>query len=297
MKLDDELTKRIEAWLSKPEHTDNADIMDGATMLLQLSRNSVLFQTVASSPKRFAKTVEYELRKFLPMRKRGQTLDEADKEARTILGEIRTAIDGEPQDNETKEDDEKDLPAHGGKRADHDQLPANIKAIWQENAARWKKIKALYNKCLSFDKPCDRDESVQVLKETYYKYKSEFARYDDYVISDADKSDDSSASAKDIANAKSYVSKALKDDKLQSMKSAAFADGAGEKTMESYNEFLSKVQQRVDILIENNEVIGDEIRQKLIDGGVVFPEDEPSEVVEQDTEDNIDKADEQGQEN
>lgn len=34
MKIDNQLTERIEAWLAMPEHTDDADIMEGALMLL-----------------------------------------------------------------------------------------------------------------------------------------------------------------------------------------------------------------------------------------------------------------------
>ena len=30
MKIDNQLTERIEAWLAMPEHTDDADIMEGA---------------------------------------------------------------------------------------------------------------------------------------------------------------------------------------------------------------------------------------------------------------------------
>lgn len=58
MKIDNQLTERIEAWLAMPEHTDDADIMEGALMLLQLNRNRQLFQTVSTCPQRFVKTVE-----------------------------------------------------------------------------------------------------------------------------------------------------------------------------------------------------------------------------------------------
>lgn len=50
MKIDNQLTERIEAWLAMPKHTDDADIMEGALMLLQLNRNRQLFQTVSTCP-------------------------------------------------------------------------------------------------------------------------------------------------------------------------------------------------------------------------------------------------------
>ena len=96
MKIDNQLTERIEAWLAMPEHTDDADIMEGALMLLQLNRNRQLFQTVSTCPQRFVKTVEYELRKFLPMRKRGQTCQDVMKEATELLGELKEVVPTKP---------------------------------------------------------------------------------------------------------------------------------------------------------------------------------------------------------
>ena len=268
--IDNELTQNLEAWLSKPSHDTDEDILHGAKMLLQLNRNRVLYQTVITRPKRFVATIDYELRKFLPMRKRGQTLDEADHEAEETLSLVRTVISEEP----APDANEAVLPAHGGQRPDHDRLPDDIKAIWEQNAERWKKIKRMYNTCLGFDKACDRAETAHALKETWYKYKSEFARYDDYELSDTESTvaADKVVTAKDVNNAKSYISKALKDGKLSQAKQAAISDNADDKAVKAYADLLGKVQQRVDVLLANHEVIGDELRQRLIDGGVSFPE-------------------------
>lgn len=301
MTIDNTITKRLQDFLAKTERS-NEEIIEGATLLLQLNRNRQLFQTVMTNPKRFEKTVEYELKKFVPIRQRGQTLEDVKNEASELLNELKPAIAEEPADNDTKEDADKDLPAHGGKRADHDQLPDNIKAIWTENAERWKKIKALYNTCLGIDQPCDLAESLQTLKETWYKYKSEFARYDDYVITEDGGTDgvvEKSTSAKDITNARSYLSKMVKDDNLLNKKNASLADDADEKTIKAYNTALANTQKRVQLLIENNEEIGDELKSKLQDAGVVFPTEQPSETVDSPESDNpTDEGvtDEQGQE-
>lgn len=271
--MDEQLTKRMIAWLNKEEHTDDAEIMEGATMLLQLNRNSGLFRTVMTNPKRFVKTVEYELKKFLPMRQRGQTVEQADTEAKALMAELKETVEDDEETDEEAEENEDDeptsLPAHGGKRLDHDKLPDNIKAIWEENAERWKKIKELYNLCLTFDKPCDRDETVQALKEAWYKYKSEFERYDSCDPNTCVATSD--VTFTDIANAKCYLSKALRDDKLVKARAAAMTDDAKEKVIESYRNYLAKVQQRVDLLLKYGETLGEDLRRKLAEGGVSFP--------------------------
>lgn len=58
---------------------------------------------------------------------------------------------------------------------------------------------------------------------------------------------------------------------------------------------------RVQLLLNSGEIIGDDLRQKLTDAGVVFPEEKPSETVEPsenaDSTDDKDIDNEQGQDN
>lgn len=279
--MDKEFTKDLQKWLSKDTHSED-EIREGAMLLLRLNRNKALYQSIMLRPRRLESTLNYELKKFLKIRLDGMTLQEVQDSAKEIYAELDTAVKEEPADNAEKPDEEKELPTHGGKRADHDQLPENIKAIWTQNAQRWKKIKELYNTCLGIEQPCDLAESLKVLKDTWYKYKSEFARYDAYDPSQKENaaSEVSPAQlAKNIANAKSYISKALKKDKLQKMNAAAL-NANDEKTLENYETLRENVQQRVDLLLDNEQAIGDDIRKKLIDGGVIFQEDAPSETVQ-----------------
>lgn len=303
MAIDNSITKKLEDFLAMTDRTPE-EVVSGATLLLQLNRNRSLFQTVLTNPKRFESTVVYELKKFVPIRQRGQTLEDVKRDAEQLLGELKSAVDEEPAENESKDDSEKDLPMHGGKRPDHDSLPDNIKAIWPQNAERWKKIKSLYNTCLGITEPCDLAESLNTLKETWYKYKSEFSRYDDFIVENNDETvkngEDPAESAKAVTNARSYLSKMVKDDKLLNMKKASLAEGADEKTIEAYRGNLQNTQDRVQLLLDKGEVIGDELRTKLAEAGVVFPEEKPSETVEPsenaDSTDDKNVNDEQGQE-
>lgn len=272
MKIDNQLTERIEAWLAMPEHTDDADIMEGALMLLQLNRNRQLFQTVSTCPQRFVKTVEYELRKFLPMRKRGQTCQDVMKEATELLGELKEVVPTKPVNGDVIAEAAEDiLPGRNGRRPDHDGLPQDIQAIWAENAERWKKIKELYNRCLTITQPCDLAESLNALKDTWYKYKAEFARYDEYVAQNDEEQgeevSDPMKLAKNITNARSYISKNL--EKLLNMKLAAEETGQG-KAFEDYEGLRKLVEERVRILNENHQPIGNDLLSKLAAAGVMI---------------------------
>lgn len=112
--------------------------------------------------------------------------------------------------------------------------------------------------------------------------------------------EDPAESAKAVTNARSYLSKMVKDDKLLDMKKASLADGADEKAINAYHSSLQNTQDRVQLLLDKGEVIGNELRTKLVEAGVVFPEEKPSEIVDPsenaDSTDDKDVNDEQGQE-
>lgn len=124
--MDKTLTDKIVAWLNAPAHTEDADIMEGALMLLQLNRNRMLYMTISTNPKRFLKTVEYELKKFLPLRMKGKTCQDVRREADEFLSELReNGIDKEQSEGQDEmfETDDTVAPVRNGKREDHDQLP------------------------------------------------------------------------------------------------------------------------------------------------------------------------------
>lgn len=285
--MDQTLTDKIVAWLNAPAHTEDADIMEGALMLLQLNRNRMLYNTISTNPKRFLKTVEYELKKFLPLRMKGKTCQDVRREADEFLSELReSGIDKEQSEgkDETYGEDESDetvAPVRNGKREDHDQLPQNIRNIWEANAERWKRIKEMYNTCLSIENPCDLEENLKVLKESYYAYKADYARYDSFTFkNEGDKSEEDGASddlktLKDINNARSYISKNV--DKLLALKKEALRDGASDEQTNAYQSLLSSMTQRVQTLVDNGQVMGEDLMNKLQATGINLPASQPTE--------------------
>lgn len=285
--MDKTLTDKIVAWLNAPAHTEDADIMEGALMLLQLNRNRMLYMTISTNPKRFLKTVEYELKKFLPLRMKGKTCQDVRREADEFLSELReNGIDkeqseGQDETSGTDETDDTVAPVRNGKREDHDQLPQNIRDLWATNAERWKRIKEIYNACLSIENPCDLEENLKVLKETYYAYKADYARYDSFTFkNEGDKSEEDGASddlktLKDINNARSYISKNV--DKLLALKKEALRDGASDEQTNAYQSLLSSMTQRVQTLVDNGQVMGEDLMNKLQATGINLPASQPTE--------------------
>lgn len=287
---------RIQEWLAQPEHTDDEDIVRGARLALQCNRNQAMFNTIMRRPSRYVDRIRYELEKHLRYMTDGLTLDEVKalekdvtKTLAPVLMEVESTTDqlaaamGEvPEDSILPSPDpspadttsKKETIIARGKRGDHDQLPQEIQDIWSRNAERWKKIKQAFETCKSLTMACDRYEWLKVMKEAWYAYKADFAKYDGYVIGSEEEDKDEDAAEtlsvddlKAIALARPYISKNLP--KLVELKAAATGDASTKK----YNDLLQKVQERVDVLMSTKQVITDELRQQLADAGITFDTD------------------------
>lgn len=112
------------------------------------------------------------------------------------------------------------------------------------------------------------------LKELWYKYKSELERYDNYVADDAEakknaEGDTPADIAKDITNARSYITKNI--GKLIELRQKSLESDENTKELADYNKLLVKVQERVAILTANNAPIGDDLKAKLNEAGLSIP--------------------------
>ncbi len=304
--IDPKFTEQIAQWL-QGDHGSSEAVAAGAMLLLQLNRDNAMYQRIMRNPKRMLSFLEYKLRRFLQMRQDGQTIKDVVKLDHEITPQLQTVIEAEPTGGKAEvlpfaQPAEKDggegVYVRKGIRPDHDRLPAAIQAIWPKNAERWKKIKQTFETLKTLTEPCDRYEHLKVLKETWYKYKDEMARYDDYHL-DADTPaavPDASPSGapltpdqeKELANADSYVSKNMQQ--LLQLVAAAKEEDFGEEQKKALESLRDRVQQRVDVLLKYGRTLTAERREQLLqcDIKVTVPGDSPSGV---DTRNN-----EQGQE-
>ena len=285
-------------WLSKKKHTE-AELAEGATMVLQCNRNHALYNTIMRRPARYEEKIAYELRKHLRYLKDDMTLDEVKSMEARILPVIGNAIIeterttdevaaalGEIPENSflpapalSSEEpyEQTDAIVARGKRTDHDTLPEAIRAIWDKNAERYKKIKQAHETCKTLTAACDRYEFTKAIAELWADYKKDFDTYDHYVLvpvneeagtqtTAAEEVQLSAEDLKAINAARPYISKNLP--KLLALTAAAKQDGFTEAQAQELESWRDRIQQRVDVLIRTKQVITEELRQQLTEADI-----------------------------
>lgn len=288
---------RVTEWLSKKKHTE-AELAEGATMVLQCNRNHALYNTIMRRPARYEEKIAYELRKHLRYLKDDMTLDEVKSMEARILPVIGKAIAeteetadkaaaalGEiPEDSylpapayDAESGNQTDAVVARGKRSDHDTLPETIRAIWDKNAERYKKIKQAHETCKTLTAACDRYEYTKAIAELWADYKKDFDTYDHYVLvpvndeagTQSPAAEEVQLSAEDlkaINAARPYISNNLP--KLLDLVKLSKGEGFTKELEEKLESWREKIQQRVDVLVRCKQVIKDELRAKLAEADI-----------------------------
>lgn len=282
--FDPKITEGMVAWL-RGDHSSGESIKKGAELLLRVNRNRGLYERICRNPKAGVKKLEYEISKHLNYRLQGYTIQDIENLDKEIVPQVQVAIkaasgaaDGEvPVVLEPDDGSYTGYVIVKGIRPDHDSLPDDIKAIWPANAERWKKIKETYNLLLSLNAPCDRFEHLQLLKESWYKYKDEMCRYDDFKAGGAaeplklEKPALSEKDQQDIDYAQSYISRYLPVlmDLVAAAKDPEFTD---QEKLEGQRE---KIQNRVFTLLKLGVVLSDQRKADLVscDIAIILPQD------------------------
>ena len=271
-RLDNSFTEKLQNWLDS-EHTED-NIREGALLLLQIDKNRNLYQNLIRKPKMFLPKLEHELRKHLTYRLDKFTRSEVrkmDAEITPVMDASITAV-ADTDNIPALLDDTVELRPTAiiakGMREDHAELAPEIQKIWTENAARWKKIKSLYETCKSLTQSCDKYESlksigeefpsmIQDLRDNYYTYKKEMQKYDDaQKVTDTpvvEQTENAAVTlAKSIGNARSYISKAVPQVKY-------LTELADEKSLASAEALKSKIAERAKLLADNQSMTEDMI--------------------------------------
>lgn len=279
---------KVEEWLSKNKHTE-AELADGAMMVLQCNRNHAMYNTVMRRPARFEDKIAYELRKHLRYLKDELNLDGVKEMEGKLLPVIGKAIAdteetadkavaalGEiPQDSflpapalsSEEPYEQTDTIVARGKRTDHDTLPETIRAIWDRNAERYKKMKQAHETCKNLTAACDRYEYTKALAELWAAYKKDFDAYDHYVLLPVNEENSANTAGtvqlsaddlKAINAARPYISKNLP--KLLALVAAAKDEGFAEGQAKELESLRLRIQQRVDLLVRTKQVITGELR-------------------------------------
>ena len=284
MKVDPKFTKKIQDWLNI-ELKSNDDIADGAQLLFRINPRNVAYrrylQLAVQRPKSIVGKIEYELKIHLKYRLDGLTLEQVNRLDREVIPSAEKILSaGQPEDGTETVDSEQ--PANIlrlGRRQDHDQLPDEIKQLWEDNGKLYKDIKATFEELKSMeDLPsCQRYDKLQLLASMDKRYMSQMEKYDAFdntptkpATPTEPASPKDSESNSSILSARSYISK--NTEKLASLLSAAAKEGTAE-AFAAANKLRESMQERVNILLAAD-MVTDKMRSSLLDLGIVF---EPSE--------------------
>ena len=177
-------TKKIQDWLDTP--AGKRDLKQGALLLLQLSNNKIQYNNIMRNPGKYADLLEYQLKRYLKFRLEQVTKEEVKTMAQQVTliakeHKLDTAPKAEGQDQSAK------LPAFkSGRRMDHDSLPAEIQALYAENADIMRRMRELHLKLRTLsgsEATCPDSDRYPFLKEIIAldkKYHDNWRIYDSY---------------------------------------------------------------------------------------------------------------------
>lgn len=192
-KLDAKFTQKIQDWLNTP--AENRDIITGASLLLAVSHNRALYNSILAKPAKFASKLDYELRKYLRIRLDGLTrTDVANLEAK-VIPSVKPII--EQAATITSDDEIPTGTGHRGRRADHADLPAAVQQLYDENLRNYRQMVLLFNelKAMNHLKPCDRYDKIKMLDTVEREYRERLAAYDSFEVKPGQSVDDAVALA------------------------------------------------------------------------------------------------------
>ena len=174
---------KVQAWLNLPE--GERDYAEGAMLLLQLTGNQIMYRNLMANPRGKAQFIEYQLKKRLSFRLQQVTHEQVEQmqaQVDKIVVNRNLEVKQEKPVNEFK----------AGKRADHDELPDEIQALYVENLSIVQKMRELHLKLRSLslaNATCPDSERYPFLKELIALDKrlhSNWEQYDHYTGTDGE---------------------------------------------------------------------------------------------------------------
>lgn len=211
--IDQKFTEELSKWLSTPR--DERDVVAGAELLMRITGNRQFYATAIVRPHVVHDHVEYELKKHLAIRQEGHNVETLRNLERELLAECaeefgEEASTVEPVEEQAEEADAYAVPREGlvvsspkrGRRADHDELPAEIQALYDDNATRYEQMRKVYQQLLTMSdaEPCDRKEHIFQLDQLVKAWAAAWEAYDRYdatAVADAAEDEEDEASEAD----------------------------------------------------------------------------------------------------
>lgn len=268
--MDNQFTAQIQQFLQLDKPTD-AQIVEGATLLLRLNptRNRGLYNSAVRRPQALLPWIRTDLKKHLDIRKRGLEVSQVEQYNRDVLKQVVKTLSEVPAPAAAEEEATlNNIPVLStrGRRKDHDNLPDDIRDLWEKNAERWKQLAKLhYQLGQMVAKPgyaaCDGNELCFQMRKLDDAIREDYERYDNWTSASdsksqarpaADKVDVFTDNVKVIQNARTSISR-----------------GLARKTQNE--ESLKKIQEAVNTLFALKQTIKPETVEKLKNAGITIP--------------------------
>ena len=199
--MDKQFTLKLQEWLATPKEQRNLE--EGAVLLLQLSNNRILYNNVSRNLAKHADFIDFKLRRYLDFRLQDLTHAEVtemqDKVQRIATEHALDKPSTAQQDTVAPDSPSTDATAtnagaasdgqsfRAGRRADHDTLPAEIQALYVENAHIMHQMRELHLKLRTMSteqSTCPDSDRYPFLKEIIEldkRYHKNWQIYDHYV--------------------------------------------------------------------------------------------------------------------
>ena len=179
--MDKAFTQEIADWLETPR--EERDVRKGAELLLRINGNRHIYQLAMIRPETAHDHVEADLKKFLRIRLDGHTMESVRQMDSELIPKVQNIITTRQDESEDAPEETDDTaPAHRGKRSDHNELPEEIRAIYERGGELFEKIKQIFTELQQMENApaCDRYEKLKVLKPLVKEYTDGWERYDNY---------------------------------------------------------------------------------------------------------------------
>lgn len=256
--MDQILNQKIRNFLALSS-PDDAQIRDAATILLQLSPASRhIFNGAMTHPQSMLPWIREDLRKYLKLRTSGMTRQQVAEKQDVVLKGVRRDLARRPEG--VKPDElplDRALPVTSvrKRRDDHDSLPDDIRAIWDNNAERYRKMRRYHAQLMQMVaqpnyQACDGAELCNMLADTADKLRKDYARYDSYGTTEQDAhQEDADDPVKKVNRARACITRTLQ---VKNKKAS----------------HVSKMQEAYDTLLELGQDMKPDTIKKLKQAGV-----------------------------
>lgn len=218
--MDNIFTEEVKAWLDMP--ASERDYDKGALYLLQLSNNQIMYRNLSRNAKKHRDFIEHHIRKYMKFRLERLTHEQVQEMQRkvdkiAILRNLDSSAKGDSASSGRENSQEVAEGVEGansvecsdsavsaspkfkaGIRADHYLLPAEIQALYVENASILQKMRELHLtlRNLSLDNvSCPDSERYPFLKELIEldkRYRNNWKVYDSYCMVESGTGEDDS---------------------------------------------------------------------------------------------------------